>query len=156
MPSDSPLALCRDCREEVSQDALTCPHCGAPRPARAEWHGEGFEYRSKRQLGDWPLVHIAFGIGRDGRIRTARGVISIGQRAVGGVAIGILALGVVSCGVLSIGVVSLGVVAAALVLACGVNAVAPVAYGVVAVGFVTGGLQVFGWQTGLPPAAPRH
>jgi hypothetical protein len=155
MPSDSPLALCRDCREEVSLDAVTCPHCGAPRPARAEWNGEGFEYRSERTLGGWPLVHVAFGIGRDGRVRTARGVIAIGQRAVGGVAIGILALGVISMGVVCGGVVSLGVVAVALALACGVNAIAPVAFGVVACGILVGGVQPLGWKILFAPGVPR-
>ena len=146
MSPDSPLPLCRECREEASPDAVTCPHCGAPRPARAEWHGEGFEYKSARSLAGWPLVHVAFGIDREGRIRTARGVVAIGQRAVGGVAIGILALGLVSIGVAAGGVISLGVVAVGLGLACGVNAIAPVAFGMVAFGFAAGGLHPIGWK----------
>lgn len=155
-PSGPALALCRQCRQEVSGDPVTCPHCGAPRPARAEWRGEGFEYKSARSFGAWPLVHVAFGIDRDGRIRTARGVIAIGQRAVGGVAIGILSLGIVSLGVVCGGVISLGVVAVALALACGVNAIAPVAFGVVAFGFVAGGLHPLGWKILFPPAGvPR-
>jgi len=146
LPLEPASSLCRECRGEVLGDAVTCPHCGAPRPAQAEWNGEGFEYRSRRTFGGWPLVHVAFGIGRDGRIRTARGVIAIGQRAVGFLAIGILALGVISLGIVCGGVISLGVVAVALGLACGVNAIAPVAFGVVAFGFVAGGVQALGWK----------
>ena len=64
---------CRDCACDVSADALSCPHCGAPRPARAEWNGEGYEWKSARAWRGWPLVHIAFGIDRAGRLRVARG-----------------------------------------------------------------------------------
>jgi hypothetical protein len=145
-PSSIQLPLCRDCRREVSPDAFSCPHCGAPRPARQDWNGEGYEWRSATSLGRWPLVHIAFGIDRAGKVRTARGIIAIGQRAVGGIACGILTLGVVSCGVVCGGVFSFGVVAIGLLLACGVNAIAPVATGVVAIGFVSGGVSAIGWK----------
>jgi hypothetical protein len=156
LPPEPALTLCRECRGEVPGDVVTCPHCGAPRPARAEWRGEGYEYRSARTFGGWPLVHVAFGIDRDGKVRTARGVIAIGQRAVGFVAIGILALGVISLGVVCGGVISLGVVAVALGLACGVNAIAPVAFGVVAFGFAAGGVQAIGWKILFSPEAlPR-
>ena len=137
---------CRDCSDPVSLDAVTCPQCGAPRPALREWNGEGYEWTSAATLAGWPLVHIAFGIDRAGKVRTARGIVAIGQRAIGGFAIGILALGVVSCGVVCAGLASFGVVAVGLVLACGVNAVAPMAFGVVAVGVMAGGVQAIGWK----------
>ncbi len=137
---------CRDCAVPVSLDAVTCPQCGAPRPASREWNGEGYEWKSATSLAGWPLVHVAFGIDRAGKVRTARGIIAIGQRAIGGLAIGILALGVVSCGVVCAGAASFGVVAAGLALACGVNAVAPIAFGVVAMGVVAGGVQAIGWK----------
>ena len=137
---------CRDCSETVSLDAVTCPRCGAPRPARRDWNGEGYEWKSATTLAGWPLVHVAFGIDRAGKVRTARGVIAIGQRAIGGFACGILAVGVVSCGVVCGGLISCGVVAIALALACGVNAIAPVAFGVVAIGFVVGGVNAIGWK----------
>src|SRR3954467_9859386 len=35
---------CRVCQAEVLATDLTCPHCGAPRPARAEFSGEGYEW----------------------------------------------------------------------------------------------------------------
>ncbi len=137
---------CRDCETPVSLDAFSCPQCGAPRPALREWHGEGYEWKSATTIGGVPLVHIAFGIDRAGKIRTARGIIAIGQRAVGGIACGILALGGVSFGVVCGGVISLGVVAGALVLACGVNAAAPIAFGVVAFGAIVGGVNAIGWK----------
>lgn len=137
---------CRDCSLPVSLDAVTCPQCGAPRPALREWNGDGYEWKSTTTLAGWPLVHIAFGIDRTGKIRTARGIVAIGQRAVGGIACGILSFGVVSLGVVSGGIVSLGVVAGGLVLACGVNAIAPLAFGVVAVGVMAGGVNAIGWK----------
>jgi hypothetical protein len=146
-------AWCRECGAEVERDAVDCPACAAPRPSQADWAGEGFEYRSTREFRGWPLVHIAFGIDRSGRIRTAKGIVAVGQRAVGGVAVGILALGFISCGVISAGVVSFGIVAVALAVACGVNAIAPVALGVVAVGFAVGGLHPIGWKVILSGAA---
>lgn len=133
---------------------MTCPHCGAPRPARAEWEGEGYEWKSERSFRGWPLIHVAFGIDRWGKVRTARGVIAIGQRAIGGVAVGVLAFGVISCGVVCGGVISLGVVAVALGLACGVNAIAPLAFGVVAIGYVVGGVNAIGWKILFSVAQP--
>lgn len=137
---------CRDCSLEVSLDAVTCPQCGAPRPALREWNGEGYEWKSAATLGGWPMVHIAFGIDRAGKVRIARGIVAIGQRAIGGFACGILACGIVSCGVVCGGVISLGVVAVGLLLACGVNAIAPAAFGVVAMGAVVGGVSAVGWK----------
>src|SRR5262249_20814132 len=49
----------------------------------------GFEYRSKRTLWGWPLVHLAWGIDpQTGRKRVARGIIAIGDLAIGGFALG--------------------------------------------------------------------
>jgi hypothetical protein len=137
---------CRECGASVSAEVVVCPQCGAPRPAQREWAGEGFEWKSAWQWMGGPVVHVAFGNGRDGRPRTARGVIAIGQRAVGGVAIGILAGGFVSLGVVSVGVFSLGVVSIGALLAVGVNALAPLAIGVVAVGYKAGGVAAVGWK----------
>lgn len=141
---ETTIVTCRDCRREVTAAAVTCPHCGAPRPARSEWHGEGYEYKSSATFRGWHVFHVAFGIDCEGKVRVARGVVAIGQRAIGGVAIGILALGVVSCGVVSCGVISIGVVAVALAAAAGVNALAPFAFGVAAMGVVAGGVAALG------------
>jgi predicted Ser/Thr protein kinase len=77
------LLGCRECRGTVSPDAESCPHCGAPRPAVPDFRGWGFEWKSKTTILGIPLVHIAFGRGRDRRWRVARGILAIGQFAVG-------------------------------------------------------------------------
>jgi len=77
------LVKCRECGREVSPAARACPHCGAPRPGSPDWRGTGYEWRSSRTFGGYPLVHVAFGKDSLGRRRVAKGVIAIGQFAVG-------------------------------------------------------------------------
>lgn len=137
---------CRQCSQLVSTATAVCPHCGAPKPAVREWKGEGYEWKSASRWLGAPVVHVAFGNGSDGRPRTARGIVAIGQRAVGGVAIGIVAAGFVSVGMVSLGVFSFGVVALGAFLAVGGNAIAPVAIGLVAAGYAVGGVATFGWK----------
>jgi Zn finger protein HypA/HybF involved in hydrogenase expression len=45
-----PLAQCRECKKPVSRQAFSCPHCGAPYPAKAKWDGWGYEYKSKTTI----------------------------------------------------------------------------------------------------------
>lgn len=142
MPTDR----CRQCREPVAANAFDCPACGAPRPARSHYQGEGYEWSSAATWMGSPLVHVAFGIDSAGKVRTARGIVAIGQRAVGVLAIGIVAIGGVAIGLISLGFVSLGIVAVALLGAVGVNAIAPIAFGVVAIGYTVGGLAPIGWK----------
>ncbi|AEB08412.1 zinc ribbon domain-containing protein [Desulfobacca acetoxidans] len=78
-----PLSPCRECRREVSAEAVSCPHCGAPRPADQQWRGTGYEWRSERTVWGYPLVHVAFGKDARGKRRVAKGIIAIGQFAVG-------------------------------------------------------------------------
>ncbi len=87
---------CRECRREVSDQALACPQCGAPDPARATWTGFGFEYRSSLAVAGLPLLHVSFKY-RPNRVPVvARGWIAIGQFAVGGLTISQFGIGVVS------------------------------------------------------------
>ncbi len=51
---------CRECHHEVSEQALSCPHCGAPFPSRDKKDGRGFVYKSKITLFDLPLLHVSF------------------------------------------------------------------------------------------------
>ena len=134
---------CRDCSEPVDSDAPVCPHCGASRPAV---RGEGYEWKSRLLWMGFPVVHVAFGRGSDGRPRTARGVVAIGQRAVGGVAIGIVASGFFAIGFVAIGCFTAGVVSIAALGAVGVNAFAPAAIGITAFGYIAGGVAPFGWK----------
>ena len=141
-----PLTPCRQCAESVDARLAVCPHCNAPRPGIAEWHGEGFEWRTAMLWMGSPVVHVAFGNGPDGRPRVARGLIAVGQRAVGGVAVGIVATGFIAVGFVGLGVFSIGVVAVGACAAAGVNALAPIAVGVVAAGYAAGGVAAFGWK----------
>lgn len=77
------LTTCRECGAEVSHQTRTCLRCGAPQPAKPAWSGTGFEWKSSRTYGGFPLVHIAFGKDSRGKRRVAKGVIAIGQFALG-------------------------------------------------------------------------
>jgi hypothetical protein len=77
------MTPCRECHQQISDQAIQCPHCGAPYPARPKWDGWGFEYRSTATVLGWPLLHISFKY-RPNRVPVpARGIIAIGQFAVG-------------------------------------------------------------------------
>ncbi|HEV8719067.1 MAG TPA: hypothetical protein VGW77_00330 [Candidatus Binatia bacterium] len=78
------MKACRECRREISEQAMACPHCGTPFPAREKWDGFGFEYKSKLAFLSWPLLHISFKY-RPNRVPvSAKGIIAIGQFACGG------------------------------------------------------------------------
>lgn len=81
------LVSCRECEHEISTEALSCPHCGAPRPAQAGWHGSGVDWRSNTTWMGYPLVHVAYGRDAQGKRRVAKGIIAIGQFAIGGITI---------------------------------------------------------------------
>lgn len=87
---------CRDCRHAVSEQALACPQCGAPYPAKAKWDGWGFEYKSQTELMGLPLLHISFKYRPSRRPVPAVGVIAIGQFACGIVTLSQFGVGVVS------------------------------------------------------------
>ena len=104
---------CRTCKHEVSEQAMACPHCGAPFPAREKWDGWGFEYKSGAELFGLPLVHVSFKY-RPHRVPVvARGVIAIGQFACGILTISQFGVGVVSVGQFTIAGFALAQFAAA-------------------------------------------
>jgi hypothetical protein len=80
----------------VSEQALACPKCGAPFPAREKWDGWGFEYKSAITIAGLPLVHISFKYAPGRGPIPARGIIAIGQFAIGIVTISQFGIGVVS------------------------------------------------------------
>lgn len=87
---------CRDCRAVVSEQAMACPKCGAPYPAKEKWDGWGFEYKSEASIAGLPVVHISLKY-RPGRGPVpARGVIAIGQFAIGVVTVSQFGIGVLS------------------------------------------------------------
>ena len=87
---------CRECQREISEQAITCPHCGAPYPAHKSWDGWGYEYKSKLTLLGLPLLHIAFKYQPDRKPVVAKGIIAIGQFGCGILCIAQFGLGVFS------------------------------------------------------------
>ena len=84
---------CRSCQHEVAEDAIACPQCGAPYPARAHWDGYGFEYKSNTQLLGMPLIHISFKYRSNRMPVPARGIIAIGQFGAGVICIAQFGIG---------------------------------------------------------------
>ncbi|MFB3880422.1 MAG: zinc-ribbon domain-containing protein [Armatimonadota bacterium] len=87
---------CRSCGHQVSEEALACPNCGAPFPAREKWDGYGFEYKTPVTVWGMPLLHISFKYRPNRRPVVAKGVIAIGQFACGIVTISQFGIGVIS------------------------------------------------------------
>ena len=87
---------CRECGHEVSEQAFTCPNCGAPQPAREKWDGWGFEYKSEATLFGWPLLHISFKYRPNRRPVPAIGIIAIGQFGLGVITISQFGVGLIS------------------------------------------------------------
>jgi hypothetical protein len=126
------LSTCRECGAEVSGQARACPHCGAPRPADLTWAGTGFEWKSARTYRGYPLIHVAFGRDRRGKLRVAKGIVAVGQFALGLVTVAQFGVGVIfGFGQFILG----GAVLAQLALGLAV-AVGQVAVGYAAVGQV--------------------
>lgn len=87
---------CRECRHEISEQALTCPHCGVPYPARESWDGWGYEYKSPLAIAGLPLLHISFKYRANRTPVVARGIIAIGQFGCGILCIAQFGVGVIS------------------------------------------------------------
>jgi hypothetical protein len=87
---------CRECSQKVSEQAPSCPSCGAPRPAKEQWDGWGYEYKSQTTLMGLPLVHISFKYRPNRRPVPAKGIIAIGQFGVGIVTIAQFGIGLFS------------------------------------------------------------
>jgi hypothetical protein len=87
---------CRECTHEISEQAMVCPQCGIPYPARVKWDGWGFEFKSKATLFGLPLLHISFKY-RPNRVPVpAKGIVAIGQFACGIFTISQFGIGIVS------------------------------------------------------------
>jgi transcriptional regulator with XRE-family HTH domain len=98
-----------------------------------------YEYKSKRKIGNLPLVHINVGRG----IHVAKGVIAIGNIAIGWVAVGAVSIGGLCCGAFSLGLIGLAAMGLHLLLSLGGIAVGVLAFGGIAVGIVTfGGVSI--------------
>ena len=87
---------CRECKHKVSEQAMSCPGCGAPYPAKEKWDGWGFEYKTKTTFLGLPLLHISFKYRPNKVPVVATGVISIGQFGAGIVNISQIGVGIIS------------------------------------------------------------
>jgi hypothetical protein len=125
-------------------------------PNPLSWYRRPFEYVSPTVLFGWPLLHVS--TLRDpgtGKIKTARGIIAVGNRARGWVAFGGhahglfacggLATGVVAFGGLAVGIVSFGGFALGLLLALGGFAAGLNAIGGFTLGWHAAGGVSIGW-----------
>ena len=126
-------------RADRPEDGWT-PARGGWRRSRRREDRRGFEYRSRRTVWGWPLVHVAHDASGE-RVAWARGVVAIGDVAVGLVAIGGFAVGGVALGGMTVGVLGLGGLALGLLLAIGGMAVGGFAVGARALGVVATGAQ---------------
>jgi len=90
------MKSCRECQHTISEQAVACPNCGAPFPAKTKWDGYGYEYKSKSELFGLPLVHVSFKF-RPNRVPVpARGIISIGMFGIGVINISQFGIGLFS------------------------------------------------------------
>ncbi|MEJ5331107.1 MAG: zinc ribbon domain-containing protein [Desulfobaccales bacterium] len=146
------LTPCRECGREISTEAISCPHCGAPvspRAARLFWRWPwGFEWRTQWEVAGWPLVHVALGRNEAGRLRVAKGIVAIGQFGVGLITVAQFGVGLIfGLGQFILGLTALAQVAVSVLAAVGQVAVGYVAVGQVAVGYFA--LAQVGWAQHL-------
>ena len=90
------MKSCRECNHPVNEQAVSCPGCGAPYPAREKWDGYGFEYKSQATFFGLPLLHISFKYRPNRMPVVAKGVIAVGQFGAGIITISQFGIGVVS------------------------------------------------------------
>ena len=113
-----------------------------------------FEYRSKEEISDWPLIHINIGSNPDtGQPLVAKGVVAIGNVAFGVVSIGGVAFGVVTLAGIGLGVVSLGGIAIGTIALGGVALGYEFAIGAIvlsakfAIGAIDMSPNIIGWAS---------
>ena len=90
------MKACRECHREISEQALICPQCGAPYPAKEKWDGYGYEYKSKANILGLPLLSISFKYRPNKTPVPAKGVIAIGQFACGIITVSQFGIGLIS------------------------------------------------------------
>ena len=130
------LSPCRECGADVSAQARVCPLCGAPFPARQDWNGTGFDWKSEATFYGYPLVHVAFGRDKSGKRRVAKGVIASGQYAVGLITVAQFGVGVLfGFGQFILGFTAVAQFAGGCLFGLGQIAVGYVAIGQFAVGY---------------------
>lgn len=107
------MKACRECKHQISEQALSCPNCAAPYPARQSWDGWGWEYKSGLAIAGLPLLHIAFKFRPNRTPVVARGVIAIGQFGCGVICISQFGIGVFSVSQFTVAVFAIAQIAVA-------------------------------------------
>lgn len=130
---------CQTEKEEWFQDEKSIREESAVNNRRAH-----YEYRSKKMIGNLPLVHINVGAG----LYRAKGVIAVGAVAQGGLAIGFVAMGGLAVGLVSLGLFAFATLAFGLLafgsLAVGVISIGAFSFGIFSMGAMAFGQFAFG------------
>jgi hypothetical protein len=130
------LTACRECKKEISNQARSCPQCGAPYPARPEWKGWGFDWKSQTTLFGYPLINVAVGRDEKGNLRVAKGIIAIGQFGIGLITIAQFGVGLLfGIGQFVFGLTAVAQFAVGLIFALGQVAIGYIAIGQMAFGY---------------------
>ncbi len=117
-----------------------------------------YQYESKTKIFKFPLLSINLGFdSKESKVRTARGIIAIGSRAIGVIAIGVIeARGIFAIAYLTIGVFGISVAGMGLLtvsvfgigaVSISIVAIGYFAVGVFAVGFYSVGIIAFGYES---------
>ena len=125
---------CRECGHRISEQALTCPQCGAPHPALPSWDGWGYEYKSKATIAGLPLIHVSFKYRANRTPVAARGIIAVGQFACGVVCISQFGIGLVSISQFTLAVFAVAQFAVAYSLIAQFGHWRPVNYRIASIG----------------------
>ncbi len=131
-------ARAQDTAENAYGSEETSPENGVFRLEYRPGRRPHYEYKSKKMVGNLPLVHINLGVG--GR---AKGVIAIGMVAQGWFALGLAAMGGFSIGIVSLGLLSFATFAFGLI-SFGSFSVGIISFGAIAVGIFSMGALTFG------------
>lgn len=114
---------CRECEQSVSTSAPMCPQCGAPWPAKPDWDGYGFEYKSKAELLGLPLIHVSFKYRANFTPVVARGWLAAGQFSCGFVNLSQFGLGPFCLSQFAIAGAAVSQICAAVVAVCQIGLV---------------------------------
>lgn len=138
--------VCPKCQKPVDPTANFCPNCSAPLGIKGK--KTGYEWRSRKSIFGYPLVHIAFGRDERGKLRVAKGFIAIGQFG-----IGVITFAQVGVGILfGFGQCILGLTALAQLALAPLIAIGQIAIGYAAIGqivFAVYGIGQTGWAVHL-------
>lgn len=126
---------CDRCQTEYPADLNACPICGGPSRARLPGKRWGYEWKSQASWFGIPLIHVAIGRDRRGKLRVAKGFIAIGQFAIGAITVAQFGVGIIfGIGQFIVGPLVIAQIAFAALFGIGQFAVGYYAIGQIALG----------------------